>query len=172
MVHAIGKVLIPPTQTIAQIVSGSGTGAAGFSLLLDAVVRAGVGLPSGTPSLATLLSSPGKYTVFAPTNAAFQATASGAAINVSTTALINALPVTAVAGVLGSHAYSTNIFAGDLVAGVVTSPSTLNPATTLTFALSTSATVKITGTATTAGITTTDIVATNGVIHIIDKVLQ
>jgi uncharacterized surface protein with fasciclin (FAS1) repeats len=172
VVHVIGKILLPPTKTIAQIVSESGTGVAGFSLLLDAVLRAGVGLPPGTPSLATLLSSPGKYTVFAPTNAAFQATATGAAINVSTTAFINALSSTAVAGVLGSHAYRTNIFASDLAAGTVTTPSTLNPATTLTFALSPAATVRITGTATIAGITATDIIATNGVIHVIDKVLQ
>ncbi|RYY46236.1 MAG: fasciclin domain-containing protein [Chitinophagaceae bacterium] len=151
VVHVIGSVLMPPTKSIAQIVTDDPTR---FSLLLTAVVRAG---------LAGTLSGPGKFTVFAPVNSGFPAA-------LDTDAEINAAPVATVAGIVGSHAFATNIFAGDLTAG--NTGATVNPATTLTIGL-TPPTVKITGSGMAASnITTTNIVATNGVIHIIDKVLQ
>jgi uncharacterized surface protein with fasciclin (FAS1) repeats len=150
VVHVIGSVLIPPTQTITQIVVGNPN----FSLLKAAVTRAG---------LAGALNSAGKYTVFAPVNTGFPAA-------LDTDTEINAAPVATVAGIVGSHAFATNIFAGDLVAGNTTA--TINPLTTLTVALS-PVSVKITGSANTASaVTTANVVATNGVIHIIDKVLQ
>ncbi len=151
VVHVINSVLIPPTKTIAQIVTDD---PANFSLLLTAVVRAG---------LAGTLSGPGKFTVFAPVNSGFPAA-------LDTDAEINAAPTATVAGIVGSHAFATNIFAGDLVAGAT--GATVNPATTLTIGLN-PATVKITGSANTASnITTTNIVATNGVVHVINRVLQ
>jgi uncharacterized surface protein with fasciclin (FAS1) repeats len=150
VVHVIGSILVPPTQTIAQIATANSN----FSLLLTAVVRAG---------LAGTLSGPGKFTVFAPVNSGFPA-------SLDTDAEINAAPVLTVAGIVGSHAFGTNIFAGDLTAGATSA--TVNPATTLTVAL-TPPSVKITGSANAASlITATNIVATNGVIHVIDKVLQ
>ncbi len=156
VVHVIGSILVPPTQTIAQIVTGNPN----FSLLLTAVVRAG---------LAGTLSGAGKFTVFAPVNSGFPA-------SLDSDAEINAAPQLTVAGIVGSHAFGTNIFAGDLTAGAT--PATVNPTTTLTVAL-TPPSVKITGSANVASIinTTTpgatfNIVATNGVIHVIDKVLQ
>ncbi len=151
VVHVIGSVLIPPTQTIAQIVTANPN----FSLLLTAVVRGG---------LAGTLSGPGKFTVFAPINSGFPA-------SLDTDAKINAAPVATVAGIVGSHAFGTNIFAGDLSAGVT--GATVNPLTTLTIALTPAATVRITGSVNPASaIQTTNVVATNGVIHIIDRVLQ
>lgn len=151
VVHVIGSVLIPPTKTIAQIVIDD---PANFSLLLTAVSRGG---------LAATLSGPGKFTVFAPVNSGFPA-------SLDTDAEINAAPVATVAGIVGSHAFGTNIFAGDLVAG--NTGTTVNPLTTLTIGL-TPPSVKITGSANAASnITATNIVATNGVVHVIDKVLQ
>jgi uncharacterized surface protein with fasciclin (FAS1) repeats len=152
VIHAIGKVLIPPTQTIAQIVIAG----ANFSLLETAVIKAG---------LAGTLSGPGKFTVFAPENSGFPA-------SLDTDAEINdpSVTVAAVAGIVTSHAFRTNIFAGDLVAG--NTPATINPLTTLTIALS-PASVKINGSANPVSlISTTDVVATNGVIHVINKLLQ
>lgn len=150
VVHVIGKVLLPPTQTITEIVVGNPN----FSLLKAAVIRA---------DLAGALGNPGKFTVFAPLNSGFPAA-------LDTDAEINAAPIATVAGIVTAHAFSTNIFAGDLVAG--TTPATLNSAITLAVALS-PASVKINGSSNVASkITTTDIVATNGVIHVIDKVLQ
>jgi uncharacterized surface protein with fasciclin (FAS1) repeats len=150
VVHVIGKLLIPPTKTIAQIVIADPN----FSLLKTAVIRAG---------LAGALSGAGKYTVFAPVNSGFPA-------SLDTDLEIDNAPVAAVLGIVGSHAFGTNIFAGDLVAG--NTPATVNALTTLTIALS-PASVKITGSANAVSlITATDIVATNGVIHIINKLLQ
>jgi uncharacterized surface protein with fasciclin (FAS1) repeats len=151
VIHVIGKVLIPPTKTIAEIVIDG----ANFSLLERAVI---------TANLAATLSGPGKFTVFAPVNSGFPAA-------YDTEAEINAAAPAALAGIVTSHAFATNIAAGDLVAG--NTPATINPATTLTIALGSSPTVKITGSASTAsGISATDIIATNGIIHVIDKLLQ
>lgn len=152
VVHAIGKVLIPPTQTIAQIVIDG----ANFSLLERAVIVGG---------LASTLSGPGKFTVFAPINSGFPAA-------LDTEGEINAFDPTTLATVVKSHAFSTNIAAGDLVSG--NTPATLNPLATLTIGLTTTPpTVKINGSANTAsGIETTDIIATNGIIHVINKLLQ
>lgn len=150
VVHVIGKVLIPPTQSITEIVVANPN----FSLLKAAVVRAGL---DGT------LGGAGKFTVFAPLNAGFPS-------SLDTDAEINATAVETVAGIVTSHAFATSIFSGDLVAGNTTA--TVNPATTLTIALAPPA-VKITGSTNAASaITAVDIVATNGVIHVIDKVLQ
>lgn len=150
VIHKISsKVLVPPTQTIAEIVIADPR----FSLLKTAVVHGG---------LAGALSGPGKFTVFAPVNSGFPAT-------LDTDAEIIATPSAAVASVVLSHAFGTNIFAGDLSVGAT--PATLNPLTTLTIGLSPN-TVKITSSAATpSGITAVDIVAKNGVIHIIDKIL-
>jgi uncharacterized surface protein with fasciclin (FAS1) repeats len=151
VVHAIDKLLIPPTQTITQLVLGNPN----LSLLKTAVVKAG---------LDGALNGPGKYTVFAPVNTGFPAA-------LDTDAEINAATQAAVAGIVGSHAFGTNIFAGDLVAG--NTSATVNPLTTLTIALSPAVTVKLNGSANAASaVTTTNIVATNGVVHLIDKVLQ
>lgn len=150
VIHVIEKVLIPPTQTIAGIAAGNPD----FSLLVAAVVKAG---------LLDAISQPGKYTVFAPTNAAFNAAGfnSVADINNASTDLITT--------VVKYHVLATNVFASDLTAGAT--PSTIQGGT-LTVGLTPGANVKVTGSAQAASnVTTANIVATNGVIHVIDKVI-
>jgi len=147
VVHKINGVLLPPTKTIAQIVIDG----ADFSTLEAAVTLAGLG---GT------LNGPGKFTVFAPTNDAFV-----------TSGITSLSGITAAdaAAIVGQHAFTTNIFASDLSAG--TTGATVNPAKTLTIGL-TPVTVKVTGSANPASaVTATDIVATNGVVHVINRVL-
>ncbi len=149
VIHVISKVLIPPTKTIAQIVSADTS----FSLLLAAVVKAG---------LADAVSQPGKYTVFAPTNAAFRAA------GFANVAAINAAPTDVITAVVKYHVLTTNVFAGDLTDGAT--PTSFQGGT-LTVNL-TPARLKITSsTKPVSNITATDIVATNGVIHVIDRVL-
>ena len=150
VIHKIStKVLVPPTQTIAEIVISNPD----FSLLKTAVVHSG---------LAATLGGPGKFTVFAPVNSGFPA-------SLDSDAEIIATSSTAVAAVVLSHAFGTNIFAGDLTVG--TTPATLNPLTTLNIGLSPN-TVIITGSSSgVSGITAVDIVAKNGVIHVINKIL-
>lgn len=147
VVHKINGVLLPPTKTIAQIVIDG----ADFSTLESAVVLAG---------LAGTLDGPGKFTVFAPDNAAF--------ITSGITSL-SGLTSADAAAIVGQHAFTTNIFASDLTAG--TTGTTVNPAKTLTIGLS-PVTVKVTGSANPASaVTAADIIATNGVVHVINRVL-
>jgi uncharacterized surface protein with fasciclin (FAS1) repeats len=151
VIHVISKVLFPvPSQTIA----GIATATPNLSILLAAVSRAG---------LTGAVSGPGKYTVFAPTDSAF------AAAGYPTVASINAAPVTAVAAIVKSHVLPTNVFSSDLIAGAT--QNTLQTGVNLTVG-TTPASVKITGSANAASkITSANILATNGVVHIIDKVL-
>lgn len=149
VIHVISKVLVPPTKTIAAIAAADTT----FSLLVAAVQRAG---------LLTAISSPGKYTVFAPTNAAFRAAGFNSAAD------INAAPMDVITSVIKYHVLTTNAFASDLSNGLA--PTSLQGGT-LTITLP-PAKVKITNsTAAASGVVATDIVATNGVIHVIDQVM-
>ncbi len=150
VIHVISKMLTPPTKTIAQIAASN----ADFSLLVTAVSKAG---------LLTAVSSAGKYTVFAPTNTAFEDAgfANDDDINNADTELITT--------VVKYHVLPTNVFASDLTNNAT--PTTIQGGT-LTVGLSPAANVKITGsTQSASNITATDIIATNGVIHVIDKVL-
>jgi uncharacterized surface protein with fasciclin (FAS1) repeats len=168
VIHAIGSVLTPPTSTIAQIVIANTTAPTPqFTLLLAAVSRAG---------LAGVLSGAGKFTVFAPTDAAF--IAAGAPYN--TAASIATADSATVRKIVLAHVLGTNVFAGDLSATSTPTTNTANPIAstggiqqTLTFA---GTTVKISGsTMVASNIITTpplfNILATNGVVHVIDKVL-
>lgn len=149
VIHVIERVLLPPTRTIAQIAAADTT----FSILLAAVVKAG---------LADAVSQPGKFTVFAPTNAAFRAAGFADA------AAINAAPTATIQKVVRDHVLTTNVFASDLTEGAT--PTTLGT-TTLTVNLS-PARVKLSTSANpSSNITSANIVATNGVIHVIDRVI-
>lgn len=151
VIHVISDVLEPPTESIAELVSDNDE----FSLLLTAVVHAG---------LANTLSGSGKFTVFAPTNAAFEA-----AGFIADTSITN-LPDTLVAKVLLSHVIGTNVFASDLTEG--STAQTLQQGVSLAIALSPVPSVKLSGSTQPASrITEANIVATNGVIHVIDRVL-
>jgi uncharacterized surface protein with fasciclin (FAS1) repeats len=150
VIHVISKVLVVPTSTIADLA----TATPDLSLLLVAVQRAG---------LTGAVSGAGKYTVFAPTNAAF------IAAGYPDAATINNAPQAAVEAIVKSHVLPTNVFSSDLIAAAVTP--TIQTGVTLTVG-TTPASVKITGSASAASnIVTPDILATNGVVHVIDKVL-
>jgi len=141
VIHAIDKVLLPPTVVNAAIDN------ANFSILVQAVVKAG---------LAETLSGPGPFTVFAPTDAAFQALFTQ--LGVSGIADLTAEQLTPI---LLYHVVSGNVRSSDLTAGDVT---TLNG----TIAITLSPSPAINGT---TNIIATDVQASNGVIHAIDKVL-
>ncbi len=153
VIHVVSKVLIPPTKTIAEIVSADSD----LSLLFAAVVRAG---------LAGVVSGSGKFTVFAPTNAAF------IAAGFPDAAAIDTASVDAVASIVKAHVFGTNVFASDLSEGAKVE--TLETGKSLVFG-TTPPSVKIDGSANPASniiLSDVNITATNGVIHKIDKVLQ
>lgn len=123
-----------------------------FSTLVAAASRAG---------LVETLGSAGPFTVFAPTNAAFAASG-------ITTAMIEAMPVDTVRAILTYHALSGRVASSAVVAGPATTVSSFS------IILGTTSGVTINGgNAVTGGanVVTADIPASNGVIHVIDRVL-
>jgi uncharacterized surface protein with fasciclin (FAS1) repeats len=124
-----------------------------FSTLASAVKAAG---------LAETLSGPGPFTVFAPTNAAFEKLPPG-----TLDALLQPANKDQLTGVLTYHVVPATVMAADVKPGRVT---TVNGAT---FTVSADAgKVALTDArGGTANVVTTDVVASNGVIHVIDAVL-
>jgi len=157
VIHVIDNVIVPPTQTLVQVAQGN----TNFTELVSLVLAA-------DPAVATALStaSANGLTVFAPTNAAF-------------TELYKTMPKatlllpankTLLTNVLLYHVVPGRVFSTDLpnVSGEV---ATANPSGKVTFNLSGGA--KVVGkTSGSSNITTANILATNGVVHIIDKVLM
>jgi uncharacterized surface protein with fasciclin (FAS1) repeats len=148
------------TETVPNIVEIAQSDA-NFSTLVAAVVKA---------DLAGTLSGDTQLTVFAPTNAAFDAVA--AAIGLADgPALVEALPADALAKILTYHVVAGDNPSTALTAGTL---STLyefeGSAATLDLSL-TGGVILTDALLTTATVTTADIDASNGVVHVIDKVL-
>jgi len=148
VIHVVDKVLVPPG--VLNVVQMAQANPDAFSSLVGAVVSAG---------LATTLSGPGPFTVFAPTNAAFAAAPTG-------------LTTQQLATVLTYHVLDLNpavlssaIPFGTPVTTVAQQDITINAGTAPVIATITDTT------STPATITAVDVRASNGVIHVIDKVL-
>ena len=154
VIHDINRVLIPATGTIVQTAISNPN----FSLLVAAVLRAS----QGSTNVAEVLSGAGPFTVFAPTNQAF--------VNAgfADAAAINAADPNTLTSILTYHVIAGRIFSSDLTNGAT--PATVN-GEKVTISLTSGAQVKGNGNAAPSNITATDIVTTNGVIHVIDQVL-
>ena len=133
------------SKTIVDVAAGAGT----FNTLIAAAKAAG---------LAEALSGEGPLTVFAPTDAAFAALPEG-----TVETLLLPENKDQLAGILKYHVIAGKIKSSDL-AGAVTTTDTLNGEITVD---ATGETVKVAG----ATVTTADVMADNGVIHIIDAVM-
>ncbi|MHB1137629.1 MAG: fasciclin domain-containing protein [Microthrixaceae bacterium] len=120
-----------------------------FSTLAELVTQAG---------LAETLSGEGPFTVFAPTDDAF------AAVDPATLAALSADPTGALADVLKMHVISSEVMAADAMAAVGTCVETLGGPVK----------VEQSGQDLTIGgvkVASTDIAASNGVIHVLDGVI-
>lgn len=148
-----------PPGTLAQEATSRG-----FSALVAAAEKAGL-----VPALSASTSS---LTVFAPTDAAFTSLASTLGF-ASASAMVAALDGPTLAKILQYHVLPTKKLAADLVAGGATQATLYSfEGAASTLALNTSAGVKLTDEVLTqASVTTADVPASNGVIHVIDKVL-
>jgi uncharacterized surface protein with fasciclin (FAS1) repeats len=149
IVHVIDKVILPADKDIVQTAIAS---APEFSILVEAVVAAG---------LADALKAPGPLTVFAPTNAAFADLL--AELKITKAALLADKAL--LTKVLTYHVVPSLVLKADVPVG--------KPITTLEGdTLTVSAKFKITDQAgRTSNIIATDVLAKNGVIHVIDKVI-
>lgn len=141
VIHAIDKVLLPPS-VVDQALNNDN-----FTILVQAVVKAG---------LVDVLNGTGPFTIFAPTNAAFQALFS--TLGISGIADLTAEQLTPI---LTYHVVSGNVLSTMLTAGTV---QTLNGP--ITVSLSPAPAIN-----TNAKIVATDVQGSNGVIHVIDQVL-
>ena len=151
VIHVIDKVLVPPgVLTVVQMAQLNPT----FSVLVEAVVAA---------NLATTLSGTGPFTVFAPTNDAFTAALSELGLTKA-----QLLASSGLAGILTYHVVAGNVRA----ANVVALPKPARVTTVQGTAFTVGTTLAITDArARIANLVATDVIGSNGVIHVIDKVL-
>jgi uncharacterized surface protein with fasciclin (FAS1) repeats len=143
VVHVIDAVLLPPTNTIYDIVSNSPD-----HTTLKAAIDA--------CSLNVVLSDPGSLTLFAPTDAAFDLLPSG-----TVAALLNDIPT--LTNILKHHVVGSGVMSSMLSNNLVVS--TLDGDVTVT--INSMGEVFIDN----AQVTLADIPADNGVVHVIDAVL-
>ncbi len=141
VIHVIDEVLLPPTVVDIALDNPA------FSILVQAVVKAG---------LVETLSGAGPFTVFAPTNAAFEALF--ATLEVSGVADLTAEQLIPI---LQYHVVSGNVRSTQLSAGSVP---TLNGDIDIT--LSPAPAINAT-----SNIVLTDVQGSNGIVHVIDRVL-
>jgi transforming growth factor-beta-induced protein len=141
VIHAIDKVLLPPTVVDIAIANSS------FSILVSAVVKAG---------LVETLSGDGPFTVFAPTNAAFEALFTTLGISgIADLTAEDLIPI------LQYHVVTGNVKSTQLTAGNVP---TLNG--DIAVSLSPSPAINVN-----SNIVLTDVQGSNGIVHVIDRVL-
>jgi transforming growth factor-beta-induced protein len=151
VVHVIDRVILPQTRNIVEIAAGLPD----FSILVEAVQAAGL--------VETL--SGGTFTVFAPTNAAFAALLHELRMSKAELLANKALLTT----VLTYHALPIKVLAKDVPAG----------STTVTTVQGGQFTINRSGSSLHirdarkrgANVTSTDVQASNGVIHVIDRVI-
>ncbi len=133
-----------------------------FSTLVQAVQAAG---------LVDTLASPGPFTVFAPTNAAF-----GKVPQDAVAELIKPENKAALAGVLTYHVVAGKVKAADLIglinAGGGTATVTTVAGGTLTAAIVEGGVVLTDAKGGKSKVVATDVMASNGVIHVIDTVVM
>lgn len=158
VVHVIDKTLIPPTNTINEIVASlAGGNPAEFTMLAAALAQAGLGDTFGTA---------GPFTVFAPTDAAFMAA------GFADVAAINETAPEALVPILTHHVVepSVYIFSTDLTDDL---QAPMLNGQNVTIDLDTLTIQDAAGSSPAAGLVTSllNVHATNGVVHVIDKVL-
>jgi len=144
VIHVIGSLMLPPSMNIVETAVDAGS----FTALAGALVATG---------LDETLSGDGPFTVFAPTDdafAAFEAANPGVLAALSEAELTNVLLYHVVPGWAGPADLSDGLVVGTALEGA-----------SVTVSLNDGVMVDD------ANVTATNIVATNGVIHVIDAVL-
>ncbi|WP_349740457.1 fasciclin domain-containing protein [Roseateles cavernae] len=148
VVHVLDRVLLPADKTIVQTASALPD----FSILVEAVVAA---------DLAGTLSGTGPFTVFAPTNAAFAALLTELGISKDALLADKAL----LTKVLTYHVLPARVLKADVPVGPAITTVQGN-----TFTVDANLDISDRN-GRKARITATDVLASNGVIHVIDKVI-
>ena len=149
IIHVVDKVLLPPEETEdAKNIVDIAVADDQFSILVTALTKAG---------LVDTLKGDGPFTVFAPTNAAFEALLKDLGITVDQLLVREDLK-----DILLYHVVAGKVMSTDLTDGMM--PKTVQ-GTTVKVDLSDGVMINE------SKVTKADIEASNGVIHVIDKVL-
>lgn len=143
VIHAIDQVIMP-ANVVKHALNNSN-----FSILVQAVVKA---------NLVDALNATGPYTIFAPTNDAFNALFASLKVDG-----INSLTAEQLTPILLYHVVSGNVVSSQVTSGMVP---TLNGKDLTVLVNNTG--VKLNGS---TSVIATDVQGTNGVIHVIDSVL-
>ena len=159
VVHAVDKVLLP--QAAIDIVNPTIAGLAmmtpELSILAQALVITGLD--------AVLNDRNAEFTVFAPTNASFNTF-----LNANGFASINDVPVSALTQVILNHALTGTALSGSLSTSYTTSLATFGTSNNnLSMYINTSSGVRINGV---ADVVAADVLAANGVVHVVDAVID
>ena len=162
IIHRIERVLMPPSGNIVQTAAAAGSG---LDSLVKAVTRVN-NTAGGDPTLVNTLST-ATLTVFAPTNAAFTQLLTALGLND-----INQIPVNTLLSVLRYHVVPGRAFSSDLANGNLAMLAEGNTTVNLTNGTNGGPTVTGTGNgANRSNIIMTNMMARNGVVHVIDRVL-
>ena len=161
VVHVINKVLVPQSVLDAlsveepQTIVDLAVATEDLSNLVAALTEAG---------LVTALQGDGPFTVFAPTNAAFEAF-----LNDNGFASVADVPADVLTQVLLNHVVSGKFLSTDLSTSYVSSLSTAGPdGANLSLFIDTASGVTVNGI---SDVVTPDIEASNGVVHIVNAVI-
>ncbi len=155
LIHVIDRVMMPATQNILEIAQANPD----LTFLVAAATRAA----ESNPAVVTALngSKNNVYTVFAPTNAAF------IAAGFPTIGSIREAPAATLASVILNHIIAGRAFSPTLATGNASAASGKK----LAVDVSSGVTVKGAGSAQASKVLKADILATNGIVHVIDRVL-
>ncbi len=163
IIHLIDKVLIPQAaiDALADVLLYSITDLAIATPTLSNLVAA---LQAADGDLPTVLAGDGPFTVFAPTDDAFETFLSDNGF-----ASLSDVPVDVLTQVLLNHVISGANFSTDLTAGYISSLSTAGVGgNNLSMLVDLSSGVTLNGV---SSVSTADVKALNGVVHIVDAVI-
>ncbi|MNF28630.1 Fasciclin domain protein [compost metagenome] len=145
------------TAPVDNSITGIASNTPDLSILVQALEKT---------ELTTTLQASGSYTVFAPTNAAFSAF-----LATTPYATINDVPKAALTEILLNHVISTTLKSTDLTTGYIKTlaKGPASSTNTLSMYVNTASNMVVLNGG--AMVSTADIMASNGVIHIVDEVI-
>lgn len=156
VVHALQRPLIPARGNILQTIQSDTT----FTFFLAGIAKAS----QGTTNLDSILAVGGPFTLFVPTNNAFRSA------GFASTDDINNASTDSIANIILYHVLPSRIFSPDMVAGQTAK--TLNDSTILYSVGSSVRQIKGNQNTAPANTLAINVMATNGVLFVIDQVLE
>ncbi|MEO8252828.1 MAG: fasciclin domain-containing protein [Flavobacterium sp.] len=144
-------------KTVDNTITAIAVKNSNLSILINALTRT---------DLATTLKGAGPFTVFAPTDAAFTAF-----LKTTPYATINDVPKDVLTQILLNHVVSGNVKSTDLKTGYIKTlaKSATSGTNTMSMYVDLTSGVKLNGV---SKVTTADVMASNGVIHVVDAVIN